>query len=61
MVFAAQKLRMHPHLKNPNVIIVVDRIDLDSQITTPIDLAGRKGRAIRGRSRSRRAISIVLH
>lgn len=33
MVFAAQKLRMHPHLKNPTVIIVVDRIDLDSQIT----------------------------
>jgi type I restriction enzyme R subunit len=33
MVFAAQKLRMHTHLKNPTVIIVVDRIDLDSQIT----------------------------
>ncbi len=33
MVFAAQKLRMHPHLKNPTVLIVVDRIDLDSQIT----------------------------
>ena len=33
MVFAAQKLRLHPHLKNPTVLIVVDRIDLDSQIT----------------------------
>ena len=33
MVFAAQKLRMHPRLKNPTVLIVVDRIDLDSQIT----------------------------
>lgn len=33
MVFAAQKLRMHVGLKNPTVIIVVDRIDLDSQIT----------------------------
>ena len=33
MVFAAQKLRMHPLLKNPTVLIVVDRIDLDSQIT----------------------------
>lgn len=33
MVFAAQKLRMHPELKNPTVIIVVDRIDLDTQIT----------------------------
>lgn len=34
MVFAAQKLRMHPGLKNPTVLIVVDRIDLDTQITS---------------------------
>jgi type I restriction enzyme, R subunit len=33
MVFAAQKLRMHPMLKNPTVLIVVDRVDLDTQIT----------------------------
>lgn len=33
MVFASQKLRMHAKLKNPTVIIVVDRIDLDTQIT----------------------------
>jgi len=33
MVFAAQKLRLHPKLKNPTVLIVVDRIDLDTQIT----------------------------
>ncbi|QKS28257.1 MAG: HsdR family type I site-specific deoxyribonuclease [Candidatus Accumulibacter similis] len=33
MVFAAQKLRMHAGLKNPTVLIVVDRIDLDGQIT----------------------------
>jgi len=33
MVFAAQKLRLHPLLKNPTVIIVVDRIDLDTQVT----------------------------
>src|SRR5690554_5291112 len=30
MVFAAQKLRLHPRLKNPTVLIVVDRVDLDS-------------------------------
>ncbi len=34
MVFAAQKLRMHAGLKNPTVLIVVDRVDLDSQITS---------------------------
>ncbi|MEI7857362.1 MAG: type I restriction endonuclease subunit R [Methanomicrobiales archaeon] len=33
MVFAAQKLRVDPVLKSPTVIIVVDRIDLDTQIT----------------------------
>lgn len=33
MVFAAQKLRLHPKLGNPTVMIVVDRIDLDTQIT----------------------------
>lgn len=33
MVFAAQKLRMQPGLLNPTVIIAVDRIDLDAQIS----------------------------
>lgn len=33
MVFAAQKLRMTPELKNPTVVIVDDRIDLEMQIT----------------------------
>ena len=33
MVFAAQKLRMQAGLKNPTVIIAVDRIDLDAQIS----------------------------
>ena len=32
MLFAAKKLRLHPALKNPTVLVVVDRIDLDSQI-----------------------------
>ena len=33
MVFAAQKLRMASALRNPTVIIVVDRLDLDAQIS----------------------------
>jgi type I restriction enzyme R subunit len=33
MLFAARKLRLHPVLKNPTVLVVVDRIDLDSQIS----------------------------
>ena len=33
MVFAAQKLRMTPELNNPTVVIVDDRIDLETQIT----------------------------
>lgn len=39
MVFAAQKLRQHPQLKNPTVLIVVDRIDLDTQITATFNAA----------------------
>lgn len=34
MVFAAQKLRMIPELRNPTVVIVDDRIDLETQITS---------------------------
>ena len=34
MVFAAQKLRLHPALKNPTVLIIVDRVDLDAQISS---------------------------
>ncbi|WP_437757568.1 type I restriction endonuclease subunit R [Sorangium sp. So ce1389] len=34
MVFAAQKLRLQSELGNPTVIIVVDRIDLDAQISS---------------------------
>jgi type I restriction enzyme R subunit len=39
MVFAAQKLRMHPRLGNPTVVIVVDRIDLDTQISATFNAA----------------------
>lgn len=39
MVFAAQKLRMHHKLGNPTVMIVVDRIDLDTQITATFNAA----------------------
>jgi type I restriction enzyme R subunit len=38
-VFAAQKLRMHQRLGNPTVMIVVDRIDLDTQITATFNAA----------------------
>lgn len=34
MLFAAQKLRIQQSLHNPTVIIVVDRVDLDTQIAT---------------------------
>jgi len=33
MVFAAQKLRHAPELRSPTVLIIVDRVDLDTQIT----------------------------
>ena len=39
MVFAAQKLRMMPELGSPTVAIVLDRIDLDTQITATFNAA----------------------
>ena len=37
MVFAGQKLRRHPALDNPTVLIVVDRRDLKTQISDDFD------------------------
>jgi len=39
MVFAAQKLRRSPELKSPTVIVLVDRTDLDTQISGIFDAA----------------------
>lgn len=39
MLFAAQKLRKQQELGNPTVLIVVDRIDLDTQITATFNTA----------------------
>lgn len=40
MVFAAQKLRRHKALGSPTVIIVVDRTDLDTQISNTFSMGG---------------------
>jgi len=39
MVFAAQKLRKSPALKSPTVIVLVDRTDLDTQISGTFNAA----------------------
>ncbi|WP_304016495.1 type I restriction endonuclease subunit R [Nonlabens dokdonensis] len=39
MVFAAQKLRREKYLKSPTVIVLVDRTDLDTQITGTFNAA----------------------
>lgn len=39
MVFAAGKLRLHSELRNPAVLIVVDRVDLDTQISSTFNAA----------------------
>lgn len=39
MVFAAQKLRREPSLKSPTVIVLVDRTDLDTQISGTFNAA----------------------
>lgn len=42
MLFAAQMLKADPDLKNPTVVVVVDRVDLDSQITSVFNNAAVK-------------------
>lgn len=39
MVFAAQKLRRDPDLKSPTVLVLVDRTDLDTQISGTFNAA----------------------
>jgi type I restriction enzyme R subunit len=39
MVFAAQKLRLQPELRSPTVLVVVDRVELDTQITSTFNAA----------------------
>ena len=39
MVYAANKLRRDPELKSPTVLILVDRVDLDTQITGTFNAA----------------------
>lgn len=39
MVFAAQKLRREPELKSPTVLVLVDRTDLDTQISGTFNAA----------------------
>lgn len=43
MVFAAQKMAHMPMLNNPTILIVTDRIDLDSQITSTFNTADVAG------------------
>ena len=40
MLFAARKLRLHPALGKPTVIIVVDHVDLDTQVSSTFHAAG---------------------
>ena len=39
MLFAAQKMRKEQELGNPAILIIVDRIDLDTQITATFNIA----------------------
>ena len=42
MLFAAQMLKADPDLRNPTVVVVVDRVDLDSQINSVFNNAAVK-------------------
>ena len=42
MLYAAKMLKADPNLKNPTIVVVVDRVDLDSQINSTFDNADVK-------------------
>ncbi len=42
MLYVAKMLKADPDLKNPTVVVVLDRVDLDSQINTTFDNADVK-------------------
>lgn len=41
MVMLAQLIAMHPQIKNPKIILVTDRVDLDDQITDTFKKCGK--------------------
>jgi type I restriction enzyme, R subunit len=41
MVMLAQLIAMHPNIKNPKIILVTDRVDLDDQITETFKKCGK--------------------
>ncbi len=42
MVMLAQQIAMHPDIKNPKILLVTDRIELDDQITDTFKKCGRE-------------------
>ena len=57
MVFTAQKLRLHPELGNPTVLIIVNRIDPNTQITATFNAADVPNMV---KAESRDALHMVL-
>lgn len=41
MVMLAQLIAMHPNIKNPKIVLVTDRVDLDDQITDTFKKCGK--------------------
>jgi type I restriction enzyme R subunit len=41
MVMLAQLIAMHPNIKNPKIVLVTDRVDLDDQITETFKKCGK--------------------
>jgi hypothetical protein len=61
MVFAAQKRRLHPKLDNSTVIIVVNHVDLDPQITGDLSEQDRDDLANISASNNAQSIGFERH
>ena len=47
MVMLAKALTLHPHIRNPRVVLVTDRVDLDDQIWKTFRACGKKAEKAR--------------
>ena len=60
MVFAGQKLRRHPALDNPTVLIVVDRRDLKTQLSDDFEACDYQGAGCPG-SQAQTTVRLARH
>lgn len=61
MVFLAGNLIKHPHLKNPTIVVITDRTDLDGQLFGTFSIANEFLRQVPSQAETREDIKALLN